>query len=300
MAQYDAAANACESARTLQPGNAFGLDGLTWLAAAQGRVAEALQWNGETLQADPNGQFNFYWTRAILLLSVGPAAPARAAIEAGRKLTKNEVDANTALLRVTFREGGAEALRHYLDSARLEQSSHFSALFESAYARLLLGDAPAVKDLIARALVAPDRPGGYADDAWSARGDWPIGECYRIDLAAAELALGDRASAQIELDRVLTLLNGMIAAGVERNATYALRAKAYALQGRADDAMRDLVNAVKLGWRSAWWATHEPYFASLWGRGDFQALMAQVSRSNDGLTQSPSSTSSLRREVFSL
>jgi tetratricopeptide (TPR) repeat protein len=155
---------------------------------------------------------------------------------------------------------------------------------------LLLGDAPAVKDLIARALAAPDRPSGYADDAWSARGDWPVGESYRIDLAAAELALGDRASAQRELDKVMELLNGMVAAGIERNATYALRAKAYALQGRTDDAMRDLGIAVKMGWRSAWWATHEPYFASLWGRSDFQALMAQVGRSNDGLTQSPSST----------
>ena len=50
--------------------------------------------------------------------------------------------------------------------------------------------------------------------------------------------------------------------------------------------MQDLGKAVKMGWRSAWWATHEPYFASLWGRNDFQALMSQVSRSNDALTQS--------------
>jgi TolB-like protein/DNA-binding winged helix-turn-helix (wHTH) protein/Tfp pilus assembly protein PilF len=284
MAQYDAAATACESARNLQPGNAVAFDGLTSLAESQGRIAEALRWNDESLKADPNGDFNLYWTRALLLLSVGPAAPARTAVEIGRKLTKNEADANTALLRVTYREGGAEALRSYLDSAELEQSSHFIALFELAYARLLLGDAPAVKALIERALAAPDRPSGYADDAWSARGDWPIGESYRIDLAAAELALGDRASAQRELDKVLALLNGMIAAGVERKATYALRAEANALEGRADDAMRDLGKAVKLGWRSAWWATHEPYLASLKNRSDFQALMAQVSRSNDGLT----------------
>jgi TolB-like protein/DNA-binding winged helix-turn-helix (wHTH) protein/Tfp pilus assembly protein PilF len=284
MAQYEAAATACESARNLQPGNAVAFDGLTSLAESQGRIAEALRWNDESLKADPNGDFNLYWTRALLLLSVGPAAPARTAVELGRQLTRNEADANTALLRVTYREGGAEALRSYLDSAKLEQSSHFIALFELAYARLLLGDAPAVKALIERALAAPDRPSGYAEDAWSARGDWPIGESYRIDLAAAELALGDRASAQRELDKVLALLNGMIAAGVERKATYALRAEANALEGRADDAMRDLGKAVKLGWRSAWWATHEPYFASLKNRSDFQALMAQVSRSNDGLT----------------
>jgi hypothetical protein len=75
----------------------------------------------------------------------------------------------------------------------------------------------------------------------------------------------------------------MIAAGVERFATYELRAKIYALKGRGDEAMRDLDKAAKLGWRGAWWAVHEPYFASLRPRTDFQALMTQVGRSNDQL-----------------
>jgi hypothetical protein len=81
------------------------------------------------------------------------------------------------------------------------------------------------------------------------------------------------------------MLDQMIAAGVERHATYELRAKVYALEGRGDDAMRDLGTAAKLGWRRTWWAMHEPYFASLQPRSDFQALMAQVSRSNDRLTE---------------
>jgi hypothetical protein len=150
---------------------------------------------------------------------------------------------------------------------------------------LLLGDAPAVKELIARALAAPDRPPGYAEDPWYARGAGPEGNSYRIDLAAAELSLGDLPSAQQELNAVLIMLNGMIAGGVERYGTYELRAKVFALEGRADDAMRDLNKAAKLGWRRAWWATHEPYFASLQQRSDFQALMTQVSRSNDRLTE---------------
>ena len=49
--------------------------------------------------------------------------------------------------------------------------------------------------------------------------------------------------------------------------------------------MRDLSMAAKLGWRSSWWAAHEPYFASLRARNDFQALIAQISRSNDRLTE---------------
>jgi TolB-like protein/DNA-binding winged helix-turn-helix (wHTH) protein/tetratricopeptide (TPR) repeat protein len=285
MAQYVEAGNACERARILQPGAATVADDLTWLAESQGLVEDALRWNTATLKAEPHDNFDFYWTRATIFLSVGLAAPARAAIELGRRVTKNEEDADTGLLRVAYREGGAESLRRYLDSARLDQSTHYGALFEAAYARLLLGDALAAKELIARALAASDRPNGYADDPWSARGAGPIGSSYRIDLAVAEQGLGDHAAALRELDTVLAMLNRMIAAGVERYGTYELRAKVYALEGRGDDAMRDLGKAAKLGWRNAWWATHEPYFAALRPRSDFQALVTQVSRSNDRLAE---------------
>jgi len=75
----------------------------------------------------------------------------------------------------------------------------------------------------------------------------------------------------------------MMAAGVERYGVYELRAKVYALEGKGDDAMRDLSKAAKLGWRNSWWATHEPYLASLSPRSDFQALINEVNRSNDQL-----------------
>jgi TolB-like protein/DNA-binding winged helix-turn-helix (wHTH) protein len=285
LSQYEEAEHACERARILRPGGASSTDGLAWLAESRGRIDEALHWNALSLKAEPGDDFNLYWTRATLFLLVGLSGPARAAVELGRDATKNEDDAGTALVRVVFCEGGADSLRKYLASARLEQSPHSVALFEAAYSRLLLGDAPAVKDLISRALAAPDRIPGFAELPFYARGARLMGTSYRLDLAVADLALGERASAEQELSNVLAMLNTMIAAGVERNATYELRAKVYALQGKVDDAMRDLRKAVQLGWRRAWWATHEPYFASLRQRSDFQALMAQVSRSNDRLAE---------------
>jgi len=133
-------------------------------------------------------------------------------------------------------------------------------------------------------VAAPDRITGYAEIPFYARGARLMGTSYRIDLAAAELALGDARAAKQELDAVFAMLNRMMAAGVNRNATYELRAKVYALQGHGDEAMRDLAKAVQLGWRRAWWAQHEPYFASLRSRSDFQALLTEVSRSNDRLT----------------
>lgn len=285
LAQYDDALKACDRARELNPESPRAADGLAWLAESRGRIDEALRWNAQSLKPEPHNDFDLYWTRATLYLSVGLAGPARSAAELGRNLTKNDDDVKIALLRIAYCEGGAESLKRYMTATQLDQSSHAVALFESAYARMLLGDAPAVKSLIARALTAPDRPAGYGDNAWSARNASPIGSSYRIDRAVAELALGDQLSAQRDLDAVLTLLNAMIAAGVERSGTYELRAKVYALKGQGDDAMRDLDLAAKLGWRRAWWATHEPYFVSLQPRSDFKTLMSRVRESNDQLTR---------------
>jgi transcriptional activator of cad operon len=285
LAQYDKAAKACERARILQPHIAATADGLAWLAESRGRIDEALRWNAESVKAEPNDDFDLYWTRATLFLSIGLAGPARAAVELGRRATKDEDSADSAAVRVVYREGGAQALRRYLESSGLGNSSHAVALFEAGYAHLLLGEPSAAKESIARALAARDRIPGFAELPFYARGARAMGTSYRLDIAVADIALGDRVSAQRGLDNVLEMLNKMIAAGVERNATYELRAKVYALQGKGDDAMRDLRKAETLGWRRAWWAIHEPYFATLKPRSDFQALIDEVSRSNDRLTE---------------
>ena len=161
LAQYEEAGKACERARVLQPGSASAADGLAWLAESRGRIDEALRWNAESLKAEPSDDFSLYWTRAEFFLEIGLAAPARAVVQQGRDATKNTDNADVALVRVVFLEGGAEALRSYLDAVQLERSPHALALFEAAYARLLLGDAPAVKELLARAVVAPDRDPGF-------------------------------------------------------------------------------------------------------------------------------------------
>ena len=107
LAQYEAAASACERARTLRPGTAWAADALTWLAESQGHIEEALRWNSAAIEAEPHEQFNFYLTRATLLLAIGAADSARMAVEMGRSATKDEDNANVELLRVSYREGGA-------------------------------------------------------------------------------------------------------------------------------------------------------------------------------------------------
>jgi transcriptional activator of cad operon len=284
LARYEEAMAACERARVLEPGLASPADRFAWLAESRGSVDEAARWNSIAIKDAPT-EFEYYWTRSNLFLSLGLAGPARTAVELGRKVTNDDEQANTAMLRIVFLQEGPAALRNYVRSVNLEQSSHAIALFEAAYARLLLDEPAAAKDLISRALVAHDLVPGFADGPFWLRGQLATSPSYRIDLAAAELELGDRVAAEHELHEVLATLNRMIAAGVERYATFELRAKVHALENRGDDAMRDLGKAAKLGWRRAWWAMHEPYFASLRPRKDFEDLIAETNRSNDRLIE---------------
>jgi TolB-like protein/DNA-binding winged helix-turn-helix (wHTH) protein/Tfp pilus assembly protein PilF len=283
LAQYDSASNACERARVLHPAGAAVPDRISWLAESRGRIDDALRWNQQALDSEPNDDFDLYWNRATFLLSLGLGAQARTSIDLGLNKTKDDIGAKAALVRVVFCEGGDAALRSFLGSTNLLNDGSAITLEEAAYASLLLNDAPAVKRLVDRMLAAPDRPPGFADSPWHARGERAAGISYRLDLAAALIQLGDEASATRQLDTVLAMVNKMLAAGVERYATYELRAKIYALEGKSDQAMRDLNKAAALGWRRTWWAIHEPYFASLRDRGDFQALIAQVNRANDQL-----------------
>jgi len=275
MARHDEARAACERAHQLQPDNPVAVNKLTWLAWSWGSMADALRWNAESLKLAPD-TFDYYWTRAELYWTLGLAKPARAALEEGRAATKDEETANVALGSVAYLEGGPEALRSQLKSAGLDDSRHAVTLVELARLRLLLGEPKAAADLINRALQAADRVPELIDTPWSAR----TGESCQLVLAGAELQMGENSAAFARLAGLTNMLDGMIGAGVERSATYALRAEARAMLGRGDVAMQDLNKAAALGWRRAWWAAHEPYFASLRSRADFQQLMKTVNDSN--------------------
>ncbi|MGD0503346.1 MAG: winged helix-turn-helix domain-containing protein [Steroidobacteraceae bacterium] len=295
LMRYEEAAEACERARILQPKSAAALDRLAALAESRGDIPSALRWNSEAIKAEPAGDFDLYWARAAYFLDLVLPDPARATVETGRVEAKEQEGADAALVRVVFCQSGVEGLRAYLNASHLDRSSHGPALMEAAYAHLLLGEATEVEGLLQRALRAPDLLAGFADSPWYARGELPIGASYRVDLAAAELLLGRRAEAEKQLNTVRTMIDRMITNGVSRHATYELRARVFALLGRGDEAMRDLQTAARLGWRRAWWATHEPYFASLRSRVDFKELVATIDRSNQSQIEKIGTSPSARR-----
>ncbi len=278
LARYDEAMTACERARAAGPDSSIPLDELASLAAARGQIEEALRWNAASIRAEPDN-FERYWMRIDLLLAVGLPRLAREALEQGRAATQEQDQADAAQARVVFRESGLDALRAHLAATQLDRSPHAISLLEAAYSRLMLGEPSTARELLARAVAAPDRSPFLDDAPWDAR----FGTSFRVDLAVADLELHDPAAAKQELTRVRSMLDEMIAAGVQRHAVFELRAKVLALQGDAEGAVQDLQRATELGWRRSWWAEREPYFASLRKRTDYKALIAKVDQSNERL-----------------
>jgi TolB-like protein/Tfp pilus assembly protein PilF len=280
LAKFVEADAACQRALELAPHDAAVADALTRLAWSRGAIDAALRWNSDALKISPD-DFGLYRTRAQLYLTLGVSDRARQAVESGRVASHDGESADAALVDVVFMEDGREGLRAHLNATQLDASTRVVSLLAAARGRLLLGAAAAVEDLIARAVAAADRSSDFVDTPWTAR----RGESCQLELAAAELDAGESAAAHHRLELLLDRLNRMMDAGVERHATYALRAKTHALLGEPEAAMQDLTRASELGWRAVWQARHEPFFTSLRSREDFQALMVKVSRSNDGLLE---------------
>jgi len=275
LARFAQATAACERARLLQGRGYWATVVSEWLAWSQGDLVQAMVWSGRALKEDPQS-IGAYERRADLMLTLGMATEARTVYEQARAATHDDEAVDIDLSRVVYYEGGADALRAQLTATKLEQSPHARALIEACYFRLLLHDSVPARQLMARAMQAPDFDAARLNSAWFAR--WGLSD--QLILAAAELEAGESTAATQHLQQIAALLDRLTAAGEERFGIYALRAQVLALSGNSAGAMQALNRAFDLGWRSSWWAQHEPYLASLWTRGDFRALMVRVENSN--------------------
>ena len=148
----------------------------------------------------------------------------------------------------------------------------FVALFLAAREELMLHDAAAARRLLDKALAAPDLGPRALDDPWYER----QGDSEDVVFALAELGVGERDSAHRRLDALLARLDRLKRGSVERYGVYKLRAAALTLRGDFDGAMSALGHAADMGWREATQTMHDPVFAPLQARKDFQLLIARV------------------------
>ena len=271
LARFAQATAACERSRALKGPGGWDLLVSEWLAWSQGDLVQALDWNAAALKSDPKS-FALYERRADFLLTLGMPGEARKVFAQAGQETQSDEAVNIGLARVAYFEGGADALRARISSAKLDDSPHARTLIDTAYLHLIVGEADEANKLMARAMRAPDFDLGRLNSPWFAR--WGLSD--QLVLAVTELRSGDSVAGIEHLQEISDLLERLILAGEERYGIYALKAEVLALRGDADGAMRALNRAATLGWRSSWWAQREPYFASLRDRSDFRALITRV------------------------
>jgi tetratricopeptide (TPR) repeat protein len=271
MARYDEADTACAHARSLAPDASWGYVASSWLEEARGRIDEALKWNTVALKASPD-EFELYDDRAKLLMTLGLAARAREALEHARAVGGHDEAVAVRLAEVSYYENGPTAAMALLQSGRFDSSTRSDTLLRAARVHMLLADASVARNLLQKALVAPDLSRSSLDHLWYLR----EGESYGLVLALAEQSVGDRHSADQHLDTLSTSLEHLTQAGVERYGVYYLKAAVLAQKGDAEGAMVALGHAAELGWRSALLSQHDPALASLQTRPDFRALIGRL------------------------
>jgi transcriptional activator of cad operon len=293
LGEFDEAATACSRARELQPEVYWPVTVTSWLAAAQGRLDEALQWNEKAIKLAPD-VFPLYDQQATYWLLLGLSARARDILERARVKTPDAEAVNDALGQVAYYEGGAEALRAHLAASRLTESSHAERLLSVAYYQLLIGDPAAARTSIERARTAVDFMPDSLESPWNAA-RW--GHTDDLTLALVEFHNGDRVSAMRRLDALSATLDRLVRNGEKRYGVDELRATVLALKGDGDGAMRSLSRAADLGWRRSWWAEREPDVSSLWQRDDFRALMARVNEANAKLRDKANSAAAAKLTV---
>jgi tetratricopeptide (TPR) repeat protein len=279
LAQFDAAAAACERSRNLNPQSPRGYSVSSDLEEARGRLVEALRWNSAAITRSADTQ-DVYAQRGNWLLYLGLPERARETYDAA-VIATGDPSASSALtwlgLVTAYASGGREALHRRIAALRLGEAGDPAVLFEVAGVELLAGEPRAARDFADRALASPELKPDDLASPWLAR----KGRAYLLIAAAAHQATGDAAGAARHLTALTALLERLSAAGMRRHGVYELQAQTAALSGDPAGAMRFLQRAADQGWNEVWFAEREPYFASLRSRADFRALLQRVRAENE-------------------
>lgn len=279
LSRFAEAAEDCARARDIKADAEWPYVASSWLAAAQGRLDEALRWNAEAIRREPQDA-SLYTSRADYYLSLGLPARGLERAERLRQSDSAKASINTRWASSAYVTGGAAALLIELRVRPVAPApAGAESLLDAAYFELLLGRPSAAAEDVRRAEAAQDYDPRALIDPWYLR--W--GDSGALIVATVAKKNGDEAKAQKILSDILEAVDRLIAQGTDRHGVYELRAGVMALQGDGPRALDDLRHAARLGWRRSFWAMHEPQFELLWPRADFRALIAQVDAANSPL-----------------
>jgi TolB-like protein/Flp pilus assembly protein TadD len=258
LGEYTEATAACTRARELDPTNMWGPMTTSWIARAQGRTDEAMQWIDAARKLRP--QDAYLADQKIELLLVNDRfADARAVI--------SELPADQSFFslaresNIVFAESGSAGIKAWMTEHDLREKAGTGAeLIELARMQLISGDpATARATLLHAERVLPQSSADMFDGG-------QIRHEYSAALLLAAIELkggGDKARATKLLHDLDAMLDRYEKNGGTHFGLYRLRAESLAMQGKTAEAQAALNTAWKKGWRNVWRARREPYFEGL-------------------------------------
>lgn len=274
LARYAEAQADCAAARRLEPRSEWSFMATSWLARAQGRLAESLRWIDAGLVATPNA-FELLMQRADVLMDLAMVDEAKRAVEAAAQIAPNRARIQIALADLALIEGDKTSALARVGELSLEEAEAID-LLEAAQVSLNAGDPKRAAELLVQARAASDFAGLAAKGPIAVR--W--GVSHELVMAQIDLQAGERETAHAKIRRVLRDAERLQRNGHAGWGPHAVRADAYSSLGEAEQALRELELAAHRGWRSTWRATRDPQLALLRDRPDFHALLARVDALN--------------------
>lgn len=258
LGEYAEATAACKRARELEPTNLWGPMTTAWLARAQGRTDEAMQWIDAARKLHPLDAY-LVDQKIELLLAKGEFAAARAVM---RELPEDGSFFSMAReSNIVYAEGGAEALKAWM--LEHDVTTHAGTgveLVELARMQFISGDPASARITLAHAERVLPMSSADMFDGSQIRHEYSVG----LLLAAIELrGGGDQARAMKLLNDLDRMLDRYEENGGKHFGLYRLRAESLAMQGKMDEAQAALNTAWQKGWRNVWRARREPYLGEL-------------------------------------
>lgn len=279
MGQHSTAQTLCARGRSLKPESPWTYSATSDLAASRGDIAEALKWSNAALEHGgdiaENQSSRANWLFILELMQEAGEAYRRS-MSSNPDGTRQNPLLTLVGAAAAIDTAGAPGLRSFIDANGLAASTNARVLMQLANAALMAGDTVLANEFVDRALTSGSLQAEDIASPWDAI----QGQSYLLVIASALRARGDLVTANQRLDELAALLDHLRQSGVETFGYHELAAQLAAMQGRDDAAMASLQRAVQLGWRAAWLAEHQPFFASLRTRPDYRELIASVRARN--------------------
>ncbi len=238
--------------------------GMTRLHSARGSLAEALRWIEQAIERAPGRAF-YLARKGLILAQLGRTDEAVATVDAACcNPTGNRFEADLVVgLRVV--SGNHAALASIAGS----DGGCIWVAAQRAQALIAIGNLPAA--LQAYADDPPD-PRGSINDLVNDEWVWRLP--HVVNHAHLRMAAGDERGRDA-LQLLIARAEEMRAEGIVNVDALYWVASAHAVMGEDDRALNVLEEAVRRGWRHAWWARHDWNWSVLGNDPRFRDLLVR-------------------------